>query len=331
MINYQSLSDEVIIFISNNTFMSLTIEKISYPVADLLGVNLYMARVDKIHPLASGNKYYKLKASFEYAKEQGITHLISFGGAFSNHIHALALYAHQQGFETLGIIRGESEYSNNPTLLDAQGAGMVLKFVNRKEYKRRHDKSYLAQLQESYPNSLIIPEGGSSQLAVGSCSQLMHEINKTEEFDYIVAACGTGATFAGLACGLKPNQIGIAYSALLDDSLNERIRTFISNEGKSNINYRIESAGFKGFAKLNKEVLDFVVDWLDKTNILLDPIYTSKMTFKLMQQIKTGEFTEGSSICIVHSGGLQGWRGMKRQVIKLGGNKTWAIINSSLN
>ncbi|HIP94581.1 MAG TPA: pyridoxal-phosphate dependent enzyme [Leucothrix sp.] len=310
--------------------MQLTIEKKSYPVADFLGIKLYMARIDKIHPLASGNKYYKLKPNLEYAKKQGITRLLSFGGAFSNHIHALALYAHQQGFETVGIIRGEPEYAKNPTLVDVQRVGMTLTFVNRQEYRRRHDKVYLARLQEKHPDTLIIPEGGSSQLAVGSCSQLMHDINKVQEFDYVVAACGTGATFAGLVCGLSQNQIAIAYSALLDDSLNERIDKYIANEGKTNINYKIESAAFGGFAKLSKEVLDFVLDWLDKTNVLLDPIYTSKMTLRLMQQIKSGEFPEGTSICIVHSGGLQGWRGMERQVIKLSGSKSWAIISKKL-
>ena len=309
----------------------LVINKIIYPAADLLGIKLYMARVDEIHPLASGNKYYKLKPNLEYAKQQGINRLLSFGGAFSNHIHALALYAAAEGFETLGIIRGEPEYANNPTLQDAQRAGMKLEFVNRQQYKQRYSAAYLEQLLLKYPNTMIIPEGGSSQLAVKSCSQLMRDINQIKKCDVVTAACGTGATFAGLVCGLDNDQSAIGFSALLDQSLENRISQFILDEGNTNKNFKTQSAAFGGFAKLNREVLDFALNWLDKTNILLDPIYTSKMVFQLIKQMDNNEFKRGSSICIVHSGGLQGWRGMKRQVIKFGGEKSWAIIKDKLN
>lgn len=316
--------------------MPLTVERITYPVAEQASLSLYMARVDKIHSLASGNKFYKLKPNLDYAKQKGITRLLSFGGAFSNHIHAFSLYASQQGFETVGIIRGEPEYANNPTLQDAQNAGMELIFVNRQEYRLRHDKTYLDQLQKKYPDTLIIPEGGSSQRAVASCRQLMQEINQIKECDVITAACGTGATFAGLVCGLTDNQTAIAYAALRDESLEERIKQFvIDGQGRSksraNSQYKIEQADFGGFAKFKPEVLDFVLDFLDKTQILLDPIYTSKMLLQLTQQIKAGEFSKGASICIVHTGGLQGWRGMKCQVIKLRGKKSWDIIENKLN
>jgi len=315
---------------------SIVIEKVSYPVARLFNIKLYMARIDNIHPLASGNKYYKLKPNLDYARQQGISRLVSFGGAFSNHLHALALYGHQQGFKTVGIIRGESQYANNPTLQDVQQAGMQLEFVNRNEYRKRHDKQYLSQLLVKYPDSLIIPEGGSSPLAVNGCSQLMQELNRVKKCDFITAACGTGATFAGLVCGLDETQQAIGFSALRDNSLEDRIQSFINNEtvnNKTSINknYKIEAADFGGFAKLNSEIIDFVIDWLEKTNILLDPIYTAKMVFQLNKLIEKKVFPENTSICIIHSGGLQGWRGMKSQVIKLGGEKKWAIINSKLN
>lgn len=309
----------------------LLINKVTYPSASSFGIDLYLARVDKVHSLASGNKYYKLKPNFEYAKQQEISRLLSFGGAFSNHIHALALFAAEQGFETIGIIRGEPEYANNPTLQDAQRAGMKLEFVDRQEYKLRHEETYLEELALQYPDTLIIPEGGSSQLAIKSCSQLMEEINLIKKCDFVTVACGTGATFAGLVCGLDKEQTAIGYSALLDDSLESRIRAFILDEGIVNNNFKIQSAAFGGFAKLNAEVLEFVLDWLEITNILLDPVYTSKMVFQLMKQIENREFKKGSSICIVHSGGLQGWRGMKRQVIKFGGEKSWAIIKDQLD
>lgn len=310
--------------------MTPAIEEITHPVVEQAGIKLYMARIDKIHSLASGNKYYKLKPNFEYAKQQGIKRLLSFGGAYSNHIHALALYANKMGFETIGIIRGETEYANNPTLQDVQQAGMKLEFVDRKEYRLRDDKNYLAKLQGKYPDTLILPEGGSGKLAVSGCRQLMQEINKNHKFDYITAACGTGATFSGLVCGLNKNQTAIGYAALRDKTLDERIGQFILDEGQTSDDYKIEEAAYGGFAKLNQNVLDLVLDWLHKTNILLDPIYTSKMVLCLMQQLKAGYFPKGASICMIHSGGLQGWRGMKCRVINLGGEKSWVIIENKL-
>ena len=310
--------------------MTLNIQAISCKVSNQAGVKLYMARVDKIHPLASGNKYYKLKPNIEYAKQQGHKQILSFGGAYSNHIHALALFAHAQGLETIGIIRGEPEYAKNPTMQDVLSAGMTLEFVDRQEYRLRTDNDYLANLQQRYPDALIIPEGGSSQRAVASCRQLMHEINNNISCDIVTAACGTGATFAGLASGLSEHQTAIAYSALRDDSLQDSINSFLENEGKKEVRYSIESAAFGGFAKLNREMLDFILEWLDDTDILLDPIYTGKMAFRLLEQIKEGQFSPDTSICMVHSGGLQGWRGMKRRVIKLGGLQSWAIIRDKL-
>lgn len=310
--------------------MQINIQKISHSIIEQSGVELYIARVDKVHPLASGNKYYKLKPNLEYAKKHGFKRLLSFGGAYSNYIHAFALYAAKKGFKTVGVIRGEPEYATNPTLQDVQEAGMELKFVNREEYRLRNDDAYLSQLQQEFPDTLIIPEGGSSQIAVASCKSLMCDINKIQKCDIIAAASGTGATFAGLVCGLGGNQTAISYAALKDETLLDRIKVFISDEGLSNYKYRIESASFGGFAKLDKSILDFILDWLDQTGILLDPIYTGKMGFRLIQQIKSGEFSKGTSICMVHSGGLQGWRGMKGRVIKISSVKSWAIINEKL-
>ena len=294
-------------------------------------VKLSMACLDKQHPLASGNKFYKLKPHFEFAKQQGITQLISFGGAYSNHIHALALFAKEQGFKTIGIIRGEVEYADNPTLQDVQQAGMQLQFVSREEYRLRHNQDYLDTLQQRYPDALIIPEGGSSQLAIKGCAQIVDEINQANTFDVLCTASGTGATFAGLVTGLADKQRAIAYVALKDTSLPQRVEQFLQHD-KANLKkqYQIEAADFGGFAKLDKALLEFVFDWLEQTGILLDPIYTSKMCMRLVQQIEAGEFAEGTSICIIHSGGLQGWRGMQQRVIQLMGKKKWHQLGSLL-
>lgn len=310
---------------------TLEVHAVHHPTADAKGIQLFMARADLLHPLASGNKFYKLSPNISFATEQGLTQLLSFGGAFSNHIHALALTAQANGFKSVGIIRGEKEYASNSTLKEASIAGMQLEFVTRDEYKRRHNLDYLDELKSRYPDALIIPEGGSSQLAVKGCMQLMAEINAVKQTNIITAACGTGATFAGIVCGLNKDQRAVGYSALKDKSLSSRIDEFISNEGCLNHVYTVEQADYGGFAKLPKEVLDFSLEWLDYTGVLLDPIYTSKMCKRLIEQIKDDEFEVGASITIIHSGGLQGWRGMKGKVLKLAGNDAWLKINTALN
>lgn len=312
------------------------------------GVELKIARADQIHSLASGNKIYKLKPIIEYAKINNIKQILSFGGAYSNHIHAFALLAQKYNIESVAIIRGEAKYAENPTLSDAQKVGMSLEFVSRAEYKLRNDEHYLAQLQLRYPDALIVPEGGSSQLAIGGCAQMARDINGYHNFesndfesglcesdipesDILTVASGTGATAAGLVCGLSGNQKLIAYSVLKDESLKSRIDAFINTEKGPNVGqYIIQNADFGGYAKFDKPLLDFILSWLEQTDILLDPIYTSKMCRRVIQQIEAGEFEKGRSITLIHSGGLQGWRGMQQRVESLGGSEAWDQIGMYL-
>lgn len=294
-------------------------------------ISLTLARADLIDHLASGNKVYKLTPNIEWAKEQGYTKVLSFGGAFSNHIHALALTAKKHHLKSSGIIRGEKEYINNPTLRDAVAAGMQIEFVTREEYRRRDDAGYLKDLQLRYPDTLIIPEGGSSQLAIQGCKKLADQINAKQKNDILAVACGTGATMSGIVCGLKNKQQAIGYAVLKDESLLERVKNFVTEEGVNTDSYHVEDASFGGYAKLSEELLDFIFEWLDETGVLLDPIYTSKMCMRLVQQIKLGEFKAETSITIIHTGGLQGWRGMKRRVIKLKGAQAWDKIQQALD
>ena len=313
--------------------MNIQILKINHSIATSAKVNLYVARADQIHPLASGNKYYKLKPNLAYAKENNIKCLLSFGGAFSNHIHALALTAEAEGFQSVGIIRGESAYAVNPTLSIAKQAGMKLEFVSREAYRKRNDPSYLKALEKRYPDCLIIPEGGSSQLAISGCKALAEEINlanNSAQFDYLLCASGTGATAAGLACGTEEDQRVIAYSVLRDESLGDRVAAFIKKETSDSKSLKIEQADFGGYAKFDKKLLDFVFDWYQQTGILLDPIYTSKLCMRLLEQLAAGEFKQGSNICIVHTGGLQGWLGMQRQALKVAGEPEWLQLEKLL-
>ncbi len=312
--------------------MNILLDSIQLSSLQPRHLTVSIARFDQQYPLASGNKFYKLTPHFALAKQKGISKLVSFGGAFSNHIHALALFAKEQGFQTVGIIRGEAEYADNPTLQDAQKAGMQFHFIKREEYRRRYDEDYLENLQQQYPDAMIIPEGGSSQLAISGCAKMAQEINQINRFDVLCVACGTGATFAGLIRGMSTKQTAIGYAALKDKSLAQRVDAFLDNEKLAQQkNYRIEQADFGGFAKLDKPLLSFIFDWLEQTGILLDPIYTSKMCMRLVQQIEAGEFVDSVSICLIHTGGLQGWRGMKRRVIQLAGKKKWQQLESLLD
>ncbi|WP_299879416.1 1-aminocyclopropane-1-carboxylate deaminase/D-cysteine desulfhydrase [uncultured Cocleimonas sp.] len=309
---------------------NLNIESVEIAAAKKSGVKLFMARADRIHPLASGNKFYKLKPHFEYAIANDIKQLVSFGGAFSNHIHALALMAKDYGLQSVGIIRGEQEYASNPTLTAARNAGMALEFVTRKEYQLRHGENYLAELQKRYPLALIIPEGGSSQLAIAGCATLTKDINAQHRSDIFTIASGTGASFAGLVCGLEETQQAISYAVLKDQSLEQRISSFINKEEIQANEYSIEQADYGGYAKFDETHLEFILDWLEQTGILLDPIYTSKMCRRLVEQLTDGQFEKGTSITMVHSGGLQGWLGMRDKVIKLEGESSWDLIQSYL-
>ena len=202
--------------------------------------------------------------------------------------------------------------------------------LTRKEYKLRNNESYLDELQQRYPQALIIPEGGSSQLAISSCAELAKDINEKHTSDILTIASGTGASFAGLVCGLEESQQAISYAVLKDYSLDERIASFIRVENIKPNSYSIEQASYGGYAKFDDFHLTFIFDWLDQTGILLDPIYTSKMGRRLVEQIAAGHFEKDTSITMVHSGGLQGWLGMREKVIKIADKSSWSRIQSYL-
>lgn len=309
----------------------MIVERLNTAIIQQFNLEVSMARADQIHPLASGNKYYKLKPSLEYAKDNNIKCLLSFGGAFSNHIHALALTAQKAGFDTIGIIRGEAQYADNPTLRAARNAGMKLVFVSREEYRQRANQAYIENLQNEYPSCLIIPEGGSNNLAIKGCINLAKDINTSNnnaDFDVLAVASGTGATAAGLICGAKGTQSVQVYSALKDASLENRIKRFI--KPCANQTYQIHQADYGGFAKISQPLLEFVWDWYEDTGILLDPIYTSKLIMRLIEQVKVGFFSPGTRICVLHSGGLQGWLGMEQRVVKLMGHSYWQKLERIL-
>lgn len=309
------------------------LEKINLPVAKKNKISLFVARVDAVYPLASGNKLYKLLPTIDYATRNNYQQILSFGGAFSNHIHALALYTQAVGLKSIAIIRGEQAYANNPTLSVAKAAGMSLVFVDRATYKRRYDNDYLQELQRQYPEALLLPEGGSNDLALQGCAELMRQINQQYLQmnkvlpDEIAVACGTGTTLSGLVIGAEINQFIRGYLVVKDSSVPTKVESLLAEQNKQ---YTLHAADYTGYAKLDAPLLAFILTFLQQTNILLDPIYTSKMCYSIMEQIEEERFKTGTKLVIVHSGGLQAWHGMKQKVISLSGHSEWQKIEAYL-
>ena len=294
---------------------------------------LMMARLDRISRLASGNKIYKLLGHLKKANLGNKSQLLTFGGADSNHIHALALTASALNIPSIGIIRGEAQSVENHTLKEAVQAGMTLHFVDRQTYRLRYDPEYLQKLQQQFPSALIVPEGGGGEAGVLGCIDIVKQINHVCKHKPTIfcTAMGTGTTLAGVIMGLAEGQSAIGYKIPKDDSLEQRVREALATSLYANRDYSIVAADYGGFAKFDETLLDFILEWLEATGVLLDPIYTSKMCQRIVQQIEAGEFDASQSLMLIHSGGLQGWYGMQSKVVKIAGQAIWLKIEQALN
>jgi len=274
------------------------------------GVQLYIKREDLLHPEVSGNKFRKLKYNLLKAKKGGFKRLLTFGGAHSNHISATAAAGKIFGFETLGIIRGEelsnSEEKWSPTLKYAASCGMKFKFISRTEYRDKDSEEYHQKLILKYPEAFIIPEGGTNPLAVKGCGEIFSEEDK--RFDFVCASVGTGGTIAGLINASLENQKIIGFSSLKSNHLKDEISSLAKKDNwEINTNYH-----FGGYAKVNKDLINFMNTFSKKYKIILDPVYTGKLVFGIFDLVKKGFFPVNSKILVIHTGGLQGIDGMNR-------------------
>ena len=284
--------------------MESTNQKISL---ENTNVSLYLKREDLLHPYVSGNKFRKLKYNLLQAKSENKKTLLTFGGAFSNHILAVAAAGKEHGFKTIGIIRGEElkgKIAENPTLKKAQDLGMVFEFVDREIFREKSSSKFIQQLVEKFEDFYLIPEGGTNELAVKGCEEILTITD--EKFDYICCAIGTGGTISGLINCSKNSQQVLGFSALKGDFLREDICKFVS---KSNWDL-IADYNFGGYAKVSEELILFINDFYQKYKVPLDPIYTGKMLFGVMDLINKNYFPENSKILVIHTGGLQGITGM---------------------
>jgi len=274
-------------------------------------INLVVKREDLIHPFISGNKYRKLKYNLIEARNLGFDTLLTFGGAYSNHIAAVASVGKQLNFKTIGIIRGEeliTKVNDNPTLKFATESGMHLKFISRDVYKNKTETSFLKALKEEFGAFYAIPEGGTNALAVKGCEEILTEADA--KFDYICCSVGTGGTISGIINSSKPEQEILGFPALKGDFLDDEIRKFAKRD-----NWRlINEYHFNGYAKINTELVEFINRFKALNGIQLDPIYTGKMLFGIYDLIQKKRIPENSSILAIHTGGLQGIEGMNKRL-----------------
>ncbi|CAH8285346.1 1-aminocyclopropane-1-carboxylate deaminase [Mariniflexile fucanivorans] len=280
-------------------------EKISIP--ENQGVEVYLKREDKIHAFVSGNKYRKLKYNLLEADKNGFKTLLTFGGAYSNHIAAAASAGNILGFKTIGVIRGNelgNSIDNNPTLRFAQQNGMQFKFVSREAYREKASEVFIENLKAEFGNFYLIPEGGTNNLAIKGCEEILNEDDKG--FDYICCAVGTGGTISGLINCSKPSQQVLGFPALKGDFLQQDISKFVS---KTNWELKTDYH-FGGYAKINTQLIAFINQFKKENNIPLDPVYTGKMMFGIFDLIEKGYFAKGTKILAIHTGGLQGIDGM---------------------
>ncbi len=279
-------------------------------------ISLYMKREDQIHPFISGNKYRKLKYNLSKAKEEKKDTLLTFGGAFSNHISAVAFTGKKFDFKTIGIIRGdeldenlEEVLKHNRTLQIAREHGMQFKFVSRSDYRLKHADSFIDNLHKEFGDFYLVPEGGTNELAIKGCEEILKQ--KDEKFDVISSAIGTGGTIAGLINSAKEHQKVLGFPALKGDFLRKEIEKYtIQNKNWS----LISDYHFGGFGKVNSDLINFINTFKEETKIPLDPIYTGKMMFGIVDLIKKGYFKEGTKILAIHTGGLQGINGMNTRL-----------------
>lgn len=275
------------------------------------GVELYIKREDLLHPVISGNKFRKLKYILEKAKKERYTRFLTFGGAYSNHILAVAGAGHEHGFETIGVIRGEElkdKWFTNPTLKRAAEFGMRFDFVSREKYREKNNQNFIVALQSKYDHPMIIPEGGTNALAIKGCAEILTA--EDQYFDYICCAVGTGGTLSGIINSSESHQAVLGFPALKGDFLKGDIATFVKRD---NWNLVLDYH-FGGYGKVDETLITFINQFKSETDIPLDPIYTGKMMFGLVDLIQKGQFKKGSKILAIHTGGLQGIAGMNQRL-----------------
>ena len=279
---------------------------------------IFLLRLDQIHPYLNGNKWFKLKYNLKAAAEKNYDTLLTFGGAYSNHIHALSSAGKIFGFKTIGIIRGEERLPLNPTLQFAADNGMKLHYVTRSDYRKKHTEEFQNSLKQKFGNAYVVPEGGTNLLALKGCSEIPSLIQT--EYDYLCTACGTAGTLSGLIAGLEGKKNIRGFSVLKDgdflaDNTEKLVEEFVHKKFSNwmiNLNYH-----FGGYAKINRTLIEFMGEFEKLNSVQLDYVYTGKMLYGIFDLLKSGYFKKSGRIVALHTGGVQGNAGMQTKIEKV--------------
>lgn len=290
--------------------MEIPTQKIALPNTT---VQLYIRREDTIHPHISGNKYRKLKYNLKQAQKENYDTLLSFGGAYSNHIAALAYAGKLHHFKTIGIIRGEEvkdKINENPTLQFAQSCGMQLHFISREAYRNKTTPEFIAKLKEKFNHFYLVPEGGTNALAIQGCEEIL--LPQDIQYDYVACAVGTGGTISGLINASFAHQTVLGFPALKGDFIAKDIAKFAKKENFKIIN----DYHFGGYGKVTTQLIEFINNFYLQNKIPLDPVYTGKMMYGILDLIKNNYFPHNAKILAIHTGGLQGIQGMNQKLVQ---------------
>lgn len=286
-------------------------EELVWPVFQGQDIRVFIKRDDQLLLEAfpgdqsfCGNKWRKMKYNLITAKVQGYQQLLTFGGAFSNHIAATASAGFLFGFKTVGIIRGERIEPLNRTLAHAERCGMELQFWSRAQFQEKSAPQTIAKLELEFPAAYFLPEGGTNTLAFKGCAELATEILTQSNPDYVAVSCGTGGTLAGMISVLDGRASALGFSALKGDFHAAAIQNWLAPKEYLNWQVLTEYHG-GGYAKINAELRAFLAS-SKAAGLALDPVYTGKTLMGLADLAEKGFFRKGSNVCFVHSGGLQG-------------------------
>jgi 1-aminocyclopropane-1-carboxylate deaminase len=283
--------------------------EMQHSVAQQAGIRLLIKREDQNHPIISGNKWWKLKYNLEAAQQQGYNTLLTFGGAYSNHIYATAAAAHELGLKSIGVIRGEETVPLNNTLAFAKSKGMYLHYVSREAYRNKTDEVFIQHLKNQFGDFYLIPEGGTNSLAIKGVMEFAQQLKAEVAFDYLCLPVGTGGTITGVICGLDAQHEIIGISVLRNGNfLVDEVKNYLKNfSDRVYGNWSIETSYHHGgYAKTNPQLFAFMDAMNASHKLPLDPVYTAKLMWAVLDMTAKGKFRRGSTVLVLHTGGLQG-------------------------
>jgi 1-aminocyclopropane-1-carboxylate deaminase len=290
------------------SYQTTPIVQIHDRVAEEAGIQLLVKREDINHLYVSGNKWWKLKYNLSLAIQRKQNTLLTFGGAYSNHLYATAAAARELGLRSIGIVRGEEVLPLNPTLSFARDCGMQLHYISRERYRAKNTVEFGQWIAEQFGDVYVIPEGGTNDQAIAGCRELSSMIQAEVSFDFIALPVGTGGTMAGIISGLQQHHTAIGYSVLKGgEFLEKEVDHWLNQAGCKHRSWRIATAYHHGgYGKRTPGLMQFISKQEELHGLPLDPVYTGKLCYGLWDEIQRGVFPRGSTVLMLHTGGMQG-------------------------